>query len=243
MKYDDGESNARKSTTVGKHLLVKFSLPSYYSEYRVISIGFYVFDSTPFKAHLFKSGSSCSNLFVSEITPDGKTGARWVDVIMPPETIVTGYGSDLDAFFISVEYLTNNKPELGFDTDRWSLYINWNPEYFVPRSYEATPSSTWNCAYGATSLPGDLMIRALVEESIGPAQKKEAATTTIAQTASDQVSNAGLAFVVIGIGAGTAVALAGFGLVLKQGTYYCPYCRNRTARTLRHCQYCGRPLV
>ncbi len=239
MKYDDGGSNERKSTTAGRQLFVKFSLPLYYMKYRVISISFYVFDSTPFKVHLFKPGVSCSDLFVSEITQAGTGGARWVEVVLPTEIVVTGYGSDLDAFFVSIEYLTNNKPEIGFDTGRWNSYQN-NIDAFEFRSYEGKPSGNWNCALEANILLGDLMIRALVEESI---QKKEVATTTIAQTASDQVSGAGLAFVVIGIGAGTAVALIGFGLASTQRTQYCPYCRNRTTRTSRYCQYCRRPLV
>ena len=243
MKYDDGESNGRKSTTTGTQLLVKFSLPLYYQKYRIIAVSFYVYDSTPFRAHVFKPGVSCTDLFVSEITPTGISGGRWVDVVMPTEIIVTGYGSDLDAFFVSIEYLSNNKPEVGFDTDQWNLYVNWRPDYFVPRSYEARPTQDWNCAYEATMLPGDLMIRASVEESSGPAFKKEVTNTAVTQTGSVQASGMGLAFVVIGIGAGAAVGLAGFGVALAQQTQYCRYCRGRIARNSRYCQYCGRPLV
>jgi hypothetical protein len=230
VKYDDGESNVRKSTTTGRQLLVKFSLPLYYQEYRIVAVSFYVYDLTPFRAHVFKPGVSCTDLFVSDITPAPTSGAHWIEVTMPPEIVVTGYGSDLDAFFVSIEYLTNNRPEIGFDTDRWNLYVNWNPDYFEFRSYEARPSRDWNCAYEATMLPGDLMIRALVEESSGPTFKKEVATTTAAQTASVQPSGAGLGFAVIAIGAGAAAAAGGLAVALSQprseayafaGYYYC----------------------
>lgn len=231
VKYDDGESNGRRSTTTGRQLLVKFSLPSYYQNYRIIGVSFYIYGSAPFRAHVFKSGYSCADLFVHEIAQGAPEGGGWVDVAMPTETIVTGYGSDLDAFFVSIEYLTNNQPEVGFDTDRLDLYVNWRPEYFVPRSYEARPSSDWNCAYGATTLPGDLMIRALVEESGGTVLAKEVATTTAQQiTTQTGDSGMGLSFVVIAIGAGAAAMAVGLAVVSTQprseaylyaGHYYC----------------------
>lgn len=209
--------------------------------YRITSVSFYVYDLTPFKAHVFKPGSSCTDLFAADVVPAPTAG--WIEVKMPTGLIVTGYGSDLDAFFVSIEYLTNNKPEIGFDTDRFDIYINWRPDYFVPRSYEGRPSSSWNCAYEATQLPGDLMIPAQIEETGGSPLMKEVATTTAAQTASAQPSGMGLAFVMIGIGAGVAVALAGFGVAISQQTQYCRYCGNRVPRYSRYCQYCRRLLV
>jgi len=50
-------------------------------------------------------------------------GGSGVEGIVCPVPL-TGHGSDLDAFFVSIEYLTNNRPEVGFDTDRWNLYVN-----------------------------------------------------------------------------------------------------------------------
>lgn len=231
VKYDDGESNGKRSTTTGRQLLVKFSLPLYYQNYRIIAVSFYVYGSTPFRAHVFKPGYSCTDLFVHEVPQGAPEGGTWIELEMPTEIIVTGYGPDLDAFFVSVEYLTNNKPEVGFDTDRWNLYINWRPDYLVPRSYEASPSSNWNCAYEATTLPGDLMIRALVEESGGTILAKEVATTTAQQiTTRAGDSGMGLSFVVIAIAAGAAAMAVGLAVVSSQsksevylyaGHYYC----------------------
>ena len=58
-------------------------------------------------------------------------------------------------------------------------------------------------------------------------------------------SGIGIAVMLIGIGAGTAVALGGFAIVLSRAKpkNYCRYCGRPVPPNARHCQWCRRALV
>jgi len=58
-------------------------------------------------------------------------------------------------------------------------------------------------------------------------------------------SGIGIAVMLIGIGAGTAVALVGFAIVLSRAKpmNYCRYCGRPVPPNARHCQWCRRALV
>jgi len=142
--YDDGGVNSGIYDVSPNHLGVEFMLP-YGETHQILTVSFYIYaNPTSFRAHIYSSDAQ-TDLFTLDVTPLG-TG-YWLNIYVSTSNImVRGYPSS-PAFLVTIEYLTNNRPEIGLDTG-W-LYRH---------SLAGTPGD-WN----DISDIGNLMIRAETE--------------------------------------------------------------------------------
>jgi len=122
LKYDDGAADWRLSNVSPQHLGVFFDLPNGES-HQILTISYYIYASpVAFRAHIYSNDANnvLTDVFSFDVT-SVPTGS-WIYVgVSPPNSIhVKGYGSYPHSFFVTVEYLSNNGPEIGMDTT--SLY-------------------------------------------------------------------------------------------------------------------------
>ena len=141
IAYDDGTAeDGRSYAAVGPQMMVRFSLPSGWTEAKLLTAKYYIFrDPVPFKVHVYGSDRSTDLITPFEVTP---TSTRWFDVDL------SGLGLTVtEDFYITLELMEYSKPFIGFDMT----------EPIVGRSYGGTPGD-W---YHRTN--GDYMIRAVVQ--------------------------------------------------------------------------------
>ena len=139
--YDDGEcgSYSYKSEDPGKMWAVGFT-PLFSG--KLLKARFYVTkDSNSFKVHVMDKNK---NDLVSAVvrTP---TSEGWFDVDLSDKEVRVKMGED---FYIGIEWITKDKPKIGYDTDEPDDERSW--------SWNGTSWSKYSYVY-------DLMIRAVVE--------------------------------------------------------------------------------
>lgn len=130
------------------HLAVEFVLP-YDQIHQILKISFYIYadPTTTFRAHIYSSPGH-SILFAAEVTP---LGTGWFDIdVWGYFIMVTGHLSPSPCFLVTIEYLTDNKPEIGFDA---------YPTYLYRHSLLGTPGD-WHDVGDV----GNFMIRAQTEK-------------------------------------------------------------------------------
>ena len=177
--YDDGGANSGLYDVSPNHLGVEFMLP-YGQTHQILTISFYIYaNPTSFRAHIYSSDAQ-TDLFTLDVTPLG-TG-YWLNIYVSTSNImVRGYPSS-PAFLVTIEYLTNNRPEIGLDTG-W-LYRH---------SLAGTPGHWIDI-----SDIGNVMIRAETERIMfreEPPSSTTITTSTITSTISPD--NVGFVFLVL----------------------------------------------
>jgi len=140
IAYDDGSPDAYMNQAEGKHLAVKFSLPSGWSSAKLLTVRYHIHSyPTTFRVHVYDS-DGVTEIAHLDVTP---TTTGWFDVDLSPYSItLTG------DFYVTIEYLTSDNPYIDTDTT----------EPIDLRSYRGTPGS-WTLVNDM-----DIMIRAVVQQ-------------------------------------------------------------------------------
>ena len=78
IAYDDGTAESGRSCSTGFHSAVKFSLPSGWSEGRLLTARYYIWGAAvSFKVHIYGSDGTTELTSSFEVTP---TSTGWFDV-------------------------------------------------------------------------------------------------------------------------------------------------------------------
>jgi hypothetical protein len=113
LKWDDGGDNGATWNSNGEFLANKFSLPSGWTEARILKARYYMQSQSylaAFKVHIFDSDLSTELLLPAPTVNPTATG--WFDVDLTSyNVIVTG------DFYVAIEYLNDTSPRLGWDLD------------------------------------------------------------------------------------------------------------------------------
>jgi len=144
---DDNGTKSGIHNVSGNHFAVKFTLPNG-QIHQILKISFYIYanPTITFRAHIYSSDGQ-SNLFTAEATP---VGTGWFDIdVWGYFIMVTGQLSS-PTFLVTIEYMSNDGPEIGYDG--YPTYLYWC-------SLEGTPGH-WQDV-GDT---GNFMIRAQTEK-------------------------------------------------------------------------------
>jgi len=144
---DDGGNKTGIHIVSGNHFAVEFTLPKG-QIHQILKISFYIYanPTTTFRAHIYSSDGQ-SNLFTAEATP---VGTGWFDIdVWGYFIMVTGQLSS-PTFLVTIEYMSNDGPEIGYDG--YPTYLYWC-------SLEGTPGH-WQDVGDA----GNFMIRAQTEK-------------------------------------------------------------------------------
>lgn len=141
LAYDDGGAEGSTTASAGIKHAVKFSLPSGWSEAKLLTARYNIYsDPVTFRVHVYGS-DGITELASLDVTP---TSTGWFDVDLSTlNIIVTG------DFYISIEYLEEQKPWINIDTTA--------PD---GQSYYGQPGA-WT-----PFVNFDLMIRAVVQQPI-----------------------------------------------------------------------------
>ena len=144
LAYDDGIASGSTSLSTGEFMAVRFSLPSGWSEGKLLTARIDVLSGagTSFKVHVLDSDGSTPLITPVEVTP---TATGWLDVDLSAFNLVV-----TDDFYIAVEFEEDHNPWIGYD----------KTSPIDGRSYHGQPSS-W-ILYDDR----DLMIRAVVQELV-----------------------------------------------------------------------------
>ena len=143
--YYEGGADSGLHHVSSNHFAVEFMLP-YGQTHQILTISFYIYaNPTTFRAHIYSSNGH-SNLFTAEATP---LGTGWFNIdVWGYFIMVTGQLSS-PTFLVTIEYMTNDAPEIGYD--EYPTFLYWC-------SLEGTPGD-WHDV-GDT---GNFMIRAETE--------------------------------------------------------------------------------
>ena len=140
IAYDSGTAEFGVATELGSQLAVRFSLPSSWSEAKLLTAKYYIYgDPSTFRVHVYGSDGSTELITPFEVTP---TTTGWLEVDLSALNIIV-----TDDFYITIEYITEGKPWIGGESS--------DPD---GRSYVGTAGS-WNLHTTA-----DYMIRAVVQQ-------------------------------------------------------------------------------
>jgi len=215
LRHDDGSREWWCGTTKGNHLYVRFNLP--YS-IRLIMVDFFVNEpGASFMFHVYSGDANYRSTHLYEdgaMLQPGLDPGQWVQVHVTKEIIV-----EPGTLWVSVEYETDNKPEIGVDSTHFDRYGGNTGDQIMYwfRTYGNSFGESATDPY--SPIAGDLMIRVQAEKlDISPRERVVEASGT------------GLGFAVIAIGAGAAAAAGGLAVAISQprsevyasaGYYYC----------------------
>lgn len=146
LAYDDGMASGSTSLLAGQFIAVRFSLPSGWSEGKLLTARVDVLAGAnkSFKVHILDSDGITQLITPLEVTP---TSTGWFDVDLSAFDLTV-----TDDFYIAIEFEEDNNPWIGYDKtapiDR--------------RSYHGQPSN-WYLYEDR-----DIMIRAVVQRPAPP---------------------------------------------------------------------------
>ena len=109
IAYDDGTASGSTSLLKGEFMAVRFSLPSGWSEVKLITARYDVLAGagSSFRVHILDSDGATPLITPFEVTP---TQTGWFDVDLS--------GFDLtvtDDFYIAIEFIEDENPWIGYD--------------------------------------------------------------------------------------------------------------------------------
>jgi len=142
IAYDSGTAEFGVAAVSGSQLAVRFSLPSGWSEAKLLTAKYYIYgDPSTFRVHVYGSDGSTELITPFEVTP---TTTGWLEVDLSALNIIV-----TDDFYITIEYITEGKPWIGGESS--------DPD---GRSYVGTAGS-WNL-----HTTTDYMIRAVAQQRV-----------------------------------------------------------------------------
>lgn len=145
LSYDDGVVDFYNSASVGDQNAVRFSLPVGWASARLLTARYYIAQDPgyQFTVHVYASDRSTDLTTPFTVTP---TSIGWFDVDLSTRNIVVTAD-----FYLSIEFMTHLKPDIGADTTppfdgrSWCYY---------------TSTGSWVTA------SADYMIRAVVSDGV-----------------------------------------------------------------------------
>jgi hypothetical protein len=233
LAYDDGEPENLSGGGAGSYQAVRFSPPSGWPSARILSVSYYIGKpGAPFKAHIFGSDGAAELLTPPlEVKP---TAIGWFNIDLTTYNIVVS-----GDFYVAMQYEAKFDPSIGLDLT--------NPH---SRSYVGSPGK-W-APFGRGPPAGDLMIRAVVEQS-APASTTSTTSTSIQRQPQPSQFPAPLLLIAIPFLALAAVILRR--RKKRRGESQkpmptltpptCPRCGRDLStlpRDIKNCPYCGKAV-